>query len=114
ISILNMMGEEIEEALVHQGYVNANEIIKHIVMMQFAIDGEGKIAGINEGVNTILNYSSTTLLGAPFSKVFVPKSRVKWEENWTLIKGGQLRSVSLQLTFRTREGLLVPSACYIN
>jgi len=55
ISILNMMGEEIEEALVHQGYVNANEIIKHIVMMQFAIDGEGKIAGINEGVNTILN-----------------------------------------------------------
>lgn len=35
---LNMMAEEIQEAMVHQGYANSHGTIKHIVQMSFIID----------------------------------------------------------------------------
>lgn len=114
ISVINMMGEEIEEALVHQGYVNANETIRHIVSMQFIVDIEGKIVAVNDGIGDLLFYSQEALVGKPLVG-FLKKSTIGiWEKNWEFIIREQLREKSFQLIFRTKKGLLLAGACYLN
>lgn len=114
ISVINMMGEEIEEALVHQGYVNANETIRHIVSMQFILDNVGKVVAVNDGVGDLLFYSREALVGQALVKFLKKGSVTKWEKQWGFIMGDQARELSFQLIFRTKKGLMLPGACYLN
>ncbi len=114
ISVINMMGEEIEEALVHQEYVNINETIKHIVLMNFQIDYEGRILAINPEVCNILFYRTDEIMERAFMSFLDVESKSKWKKylNGPLSKKSVISS--LDLTFVTKKGLLIPSACYIN
>ncbi len=114
ISALNMMAEEIEEALVHQGYANANETIKHIVLMSFVIDSKGYVEAVNQQACNILFYLCDDITGQPFESFLVEDSAQKWKENWKHLKQKNQSDSSIDLIFRTKGGLLVPSACYIN
>lgn len=114
ISVINMMGEEIEEALVHQEYVNVNETIKHIVLMNFQIDSKGKIKAVNRQACEILFYRPDEMVGQTFMSFLDETSISKWKKNLKNLFKRKLVDTSLNLTFKTRKGLLVPSACYIN
>lgn len=114
ISVINMMGEEIEEALIHQEYVNVNESIKHIVLMNFQIDLNGKIKALNQQACEILFYRPDEIVGQTFMSFLDETSISKWKKNLKNLLEKKLVDTSLNLTFKTRKGLLVPSACYIN
>lgn len=114
ISGINMMAEEIEEALLHEGYVNSNETIKHIVLMNFEIDLKGRIKAVNQLACDILNYTCEEVVGESFGSFLIEKSLARWERHWNKLKDKKMRDTSLNLTFKTKHGLLVPSACYIN
>jgi len=114
ISGVNMMAEEIGEAMVHQGYVNSNETIKHIVLMNFEIDLNGKVKSVNQQACEILFYSCEEIIGKSFETFLNEKSIPKWARHWNTIKDKKLVDTSLTLTFNTKSGLMVPSACYIN
>jgi PAS domain S-box-containing protein len=114
ISGINMMAEEISEALLHEGYVNSNETIKHIVLMNFEIDLNGKVKAINQQACDILSYTCEEIVGESFECFLNEKSVPKWKRHWNKLKDKKMKDTSLDLTFRTKHGLLVPSACYIN
>ncbi|NGX82688.1 helix-turn-helix domain-containing protein [Aequorivita sp. KMM 9714] len=114
VLVLNMMSEEIEETLIHQGYVNANETIRHIVLMSFLIDSEGYIEAVNHQACTILFYLCEDIVGQPFHSFLDEASVSKWKENWKVFNQKKLLDSSLELKFRTKESLLVPGACYVN
>lgn len=114
ISGINMMAEEIGEAMVHQGYVNSNETIKHIVLMTFEIDLNGKVKAVNKHACEILFYSCEEIIGKSFETFLNEKSVPKWERYWNQLENKKMRDTSLELTFKTKHGLIVPSACYIN
>ena len=40
---LNMLAEEIQETLLHQGYVNSNNPLVEIIQMSFILDSDGRI-----------------------------------------------------------------------
>tara|TARA_R110000851_G_scaffold310283_2_gene470022 strand:- start:21827 stop:22828 length:1002 start_codon:yes stop_codon:yes gene_type:complete len=114
ISVINMMGEEIEEALVHQEYVNVNETIKHIVLMNFQIDYEGRILAINPEVCDILFYRADEIVERAFMFFLGVESKSKWKKYLNGLLNKKSVTSSLDLIFVTQKGLLIPSACYIN
>lgn len=114
ISVINMMGEEIEEALVHQEYVNVNETIKHMVLMNFQIDSKGKIKAVNRQACEILFYRLDEIVGQTFMSFLDETSISKWKRYMRNLLDKKSVDTSLNLTFKTRKGLLVPSACYLN
>lgn len=114
ISVINMMGEEIEEALVHQEYVNINETIKHVVLMNFQIDSNGMIQSVNQEACEILFYRLEEIVGQAFMSLLDIESISKWNEYWFKLLEKKSVSISLNVTFKTKKGLLIPSACYIN
>lgn len=113
ISVINMMGEEIEEALVHQEYVNVNETIKHIVLLNFQIDYQGIILAINPEVCDILFYHADEIVEHAFISFLEDESISKWKKYLSKIFDKKTVSSSLDLTFISKKGLLIPSACYI-
>lgn len=114
ISVINMMSEEIGEALVHQGYVNVNQTIKHIVLMIIEIDLHGKVKTVNHHTCEILFYSREEMVGQPFAHFLIERSVSKWERYRNALKNKKMLDTSIELTFKSKSGLLVPSACYVN
>ncbi len=114
ISGINMMAEEIGEALLHEGYVNSNETIKHIVLMNFIIDLDGKVKAVNQQACDILFYTCGEIIEKSFDLFLNEKSAHKWERHCNMLKNKKMVDTSITLTFKTKSGLLVPSACYIN
>lgn len=113
VAVLNMVAEEIEAAMVHQGYVNANATIKHIVLMSFIIDSHGYIEMVNQRTCIILSYLCEDIIGKPFEDFLDDTSMKKWQKSLKLLQRKEFYDTSLELTFRTKQGLLIPSACYI-
>jgi AraC-like DNA-binding protein len=114
IAGINMIAEEMGEALIHQGYVNSNETIKHIVLMNFQIDLNGRVKSVNPETCEILYYPYEEIVGASFGSLLNERSVAKWERYWNQLKDKKMRDTSLNLIFKTENGLIVPSACYIN
>ncbi|SRX76363.1 helix-turn-helix domain-containing protein [Aequorivita antarctica] len=114
VSLINMMAEEIEEALIHQGYANANETIKHIVIMNFILDSMGRIVAVNPQTCTILYYLCEDMVGKSLTHFLNEKTAKTWEEYWKSIQVKNTADKAVELTFQTKGGLLIPSACYLS
>jgi len=110
---LNMMAEELQEAMVHQGYVNAHGTIKHIVQMNFIIDAQGLVQATNQRACTILSKLRTDIIGKPFLSFLIDDSKTKWQKIWGVLKQKTLYDTSLDLSFKTKGNLIIPTACYI-
>ncbi len=113
VSVINMMAEEIEEALLHQGYANANKTIKHIVVMHFMLDGNGKIVALNPEGCALLNYLCEDIIGQPLTQFLDENTSKMWEAFIKKHRENKSGEHAVELTFRTKEGLLIPSACYV-
>lgn len=114
VMALNMMAEEFEAAMVHQGYVNANQTIRHIVLMSFILDSRGYIEMVNQQTCTILSYLCEDIIGNPLEDFLDETSLKKWRSSFKILQRKEFYDTSVELTFKTKQGLLVPSACYIS
>lgn len=113
VAVLNMLAEEIEAAMIHQGYVNANSTIKHIVIMSFILDSRGNIEMVNQQTCTILSYLCEDIIGKPFESFLYETSLKKWQNFFRTLQKREFYDSAIDLTFETKLGLLVPSACYM-
>lgn len=114
VAVLNMVAEEIEAVMVHQGYVNTNTTIKHIVLMSFILDSRGYIEMVNQQTCTILSYLCEDIIGKPFENFLDEISLKKWQNSFKILQKREFYDTSVELTFKTKHGLLIPSACYIS
>lgn len=113
IITLNMMAEEIQEAMLHQGYVNAHGTIKHIVQMSFIIDANGLVQATNQRACTILSKLHRDIIGKDFGAFLIEDSKADWEKTRILFKEKPFNETALDLSFKTSGSLIIPSACYI-
>ena len=114
VMTLNMMAEEIEAAMVHQGYVNAKSTIRHIVLMSFILNSRGYVEMVNQRTCITLSYLCDDIIGKSFENFLDDASFKKWQKSLKLLQRKEFNDSSLELTFRTKQGLLIPSACYIS
>ncbi|RFN60332.1 helix-turn-helix domain-containing protein [Marixanthomonas ophiurae] len=113
VVVLNMMAEEIQEAMVHQGYVQAHGTIKHIVQMSFILDDKGHIQATNQRTCSILSTLYSEIIEKPFAVFLDESSKVKWQNTWKTLKQKGIYENSVELAFKTKSNLVVPSVCYI-
>lgn len=113
VVVLNMMAEEIQEALVHQGYVQSEGTIKHIVQMSFILDNKGLVQATNQRSCIILSTLYSEIIEKPFSNLLDNSSKIKWQTIWEKLQNKELQETSLKLSFKTKSNLVVPSASYI-
>ncbi|MFD0991140.1 helix-turn-helix domain-containing protein [Mariniflexile jejuense] len=110
---LNMLAEEIQETLIHQGYVNSNQPIMEIILMSFVIDFEGYIEIANQQACNILTVLHTDIIGKPFDTFLDDHSKKAWKDTWRSLKQKAFQDTSLELKFISKEGFVVPKTCYI-
>lgn len=109
---LNMLAEEIQDALMHQGYVNSNCAIVEIIQMSFIIDNHGYIQMVNQGTCSILSVLHKDIIGKPFADFLTKKSKITWQNFWKASKQKEFEDTDLKLTFKTKGGLVIPKTCY--
>ncbi|MDC6390496.1 helix-turn-helix domain-containing protein [Maribacter sp. PR1] len=111
--MLNMLAEEIQESLVHGGFVNTEGVVKHLVQMSFLLDVKGKVGLVNQEACMILSYLRKDLIGYDFRDLLHPSSRTQWDA--FIRKAGKRDhyDAALDLTLVTKDGLLVPRFCHM-
>ena len=111
---LNMLAEEIQEAMVHQGFANTHGAIKHIVQMSFILDSEGVIEMANKHSCSLLSIPYDDVIGTSFDALLLEDSQTIWQDTWNTWQQHTLFDTSLNLTFKTKNNLLIPSSCYLS
>ena len=110
---LNMLAEEIQETMLHHGYVNSNSPIVGLVQMSFVLNADGCIEIANKQACNILSIFHADIIGQPFSGLLVEKSQKVWLYTWKALEQKRLEDTSLEVVFKTRDGLVIPKMCYI-
>ncbi|WP_194766508.1 helix-turn-helix transcriptional regulator [Tamlana sp. I1] len=110
---LNMLAEEIQNAMLHEGYVNSNDPITDIVQMSFIIDYEGYIELATQKSSTILSALHIDIIGKPLSDFITKSSQIHWNKIWNNINQKDIYDTTLELNFKTKDGLYIPKTCYI-
>lgn len=113
IITLNMLAEEIQETLLHQGYVNSNRAFMDIVQMSFILDEHGLVQMINQQTCNILSVLYTEVIGKLFDSFLIEASRKKWQNTWKTLMQKGFYDTSLELTFRSKGNLVIPKTCHI-
>ena len=111
---LNMLAEEIQGILLHQGYANINDIVVDIVQMSFMLDVNGTIMASNRQTCNILSILHKDLIGKPFEHVLNDRSRLKWASIKSELVQKTDFATSIELEFKTKGNLLLPKTCYIS
>lgn len=110
---LNMLAEEIQEAMLHQGYANSNSTIVAIIQMSFVIDEDGLIEMANQQACNILSVLHTDIIGKPLDVFLEEMSKTIWNNTWNVIKQKEFHDMSLELKFKTKSSMVIPKICYI-
>ncbi|MFL1012591.1 AraC family transcriptional regulator [Flavisericum labens] len=110
---LNMLAEEIEAFIKHQGYVNTDSSIVNVVQMSFLLDHNGSVAMANQEGCNILSVLRSDILGRPFGTLLTETSRSKWQRKWIGLQKKSSYDTNIELLFKTVGKLTVPKLCYI-
>lgn len=110
---LNMLAEEIQETMLHQGYANSNNTIMEIIQMSFILNDSGTIEMVNQQTCNILSILHTDIIGSSFTDFLVKSSQIKWENLLNELYQKEFFDTALELTFKTNASLLIPKTCYI-
>ncbi len=110
---LNMLAEEIQETMLHQGYANSNTIIIPVIQMSFVINEQGTILMTNQQTANILSVLHADIVGKSFETFLAKPSKTVWTNTWHTLKQKELYDTAVNLTFKTKGNLLIPKTCYI-
>ena len=110
---LNMLAEEIQETLLHQGYVNSNNPIVEIIQMSFILDRDGYIEMANQQACNILSVLHADIIGHPFEAFLENNSKKVWENKRMVLEQKDVQDLSVELKFMSKGGLVIPKTCYI-
>lgn len=113
IVTLNMLAEEIQETIKHQGYTNTNKTTLHIVQMSFILDNVGVIKMTNQQTCNILSMLNANIVEKPFSQLLNENSKASWQHALSTLKQKKIHDTSLELSFITKGNLVIPKHCFI-
>lgn len=111
---LNMLAEEIQETMLHQGYANSNGTFMDIVQMSFILDENNVVQMTNQQTCTILSILHTDIIGKPFDFLLTESSMQKWKNIRKQIDQKTFYDKSFELTFKTKGNLVIPKVCYLS
>lgn len=114
VSILNMTAEELEEAWIHQGFINSLGSIKATIAIQFLIDATGVITATTGNTEGVFAEEVDNFIGKPFHHLLADHSKVEWLKNWDLIQRTPYEEVSVLLYYKSATGLLIAGDSLIN
>ncbi|TXG39576.1 helix-turn-helix domain-containing protein [Seonamhaeicola maritimus] len=110
---LNILAEEIQETMLHQGYVNSNSTIMEVIQMSFILDEKGQIQMVNQQTCNILSVLHTDIIGGYFTDFLTETSLSKWQDFWKTGMQKEFSDTSFELTFKTKGNLVIPKTCHI-
>ncbi len=110
---LNILAEEIQEAMLHQGYANSNNTIMETIQMSFILDDKGRIQMANQQTCNILSVLHTDIIGTHFTNFLTEISILKWQDFWKTLIQQEFNDTTLELTFKTKGSLVIPKTCHI-
>lgn len=114
VSILNMTAEELEEAWIHQGFINTLGTIKATIAIQFLIDATGAITATTGNTEGVFAEEVDNFIGKPFHHLLADHSKVEWLKNWDLIQRTPYEEVNVLLYYKSVTGLLIAGGTLIN
>ncbi len=109
---LNILAEEIQETMLHQGYANSNNPILETIQMSVILDEKGQIQMANQQTCNILSVLHTDIIGAHFTDFLTETSLTKWQTLWKSLMQKEFYDTALELNFKTKGSLVVPKMCY--
>ena len=110
---LNMLAEEIQVSMLHQGFVNTNNPSLEIVQMSFILDDTGLIEMANQEACNLLSVLLNDIVGTPFHNFLESTSQKKWEAAKKILLQKKKTETNLELKFKTKSNLLMPKTAYI-
>jgi len=113
IVTLNMLAEEIQDTIIHQGYANTDKTTLDIVQMSFILDFNGIIEMVNQKTCNILSSLYDDMIGEYFESFLTLQSVKKWKTTWKQIKKKEIFDTSVELKFKSKGNLVIPKIVYV-
>jgi len=110
---LNMLAEEIQDTIVHQGYANRDTANLDIVQMSFILDGKGIIQMVNPQACNILSMLMEDVVGKTFESFLVDDSIENWKKFWNRNGHKKFFDKVIALSFRAKSNLMIPKTAYL-
>lgn len=111
---LNMLAEEIQDTIVHQGYVNTDQTNLDIVQMSFILDEKGIVQMVNQQTCNILSCFYDDIVGNDFENFITEESTVNWGATWKQLIKKEIFDTSIGLHFKSKGNLIIPKIAYIS
>ena len=112
--VLNMLAEEIQESLIHEGFATSNGVAKHIIQLCFVLNGKGIVKYVNQKACSILSYLRSDLLEKNFNELLDEPSKKRWAKTLKKLNRNVFYDTSLELCFVSKGGLLLNNTCHIS
>lgn len=114
VVLVNMLAEEMKEAILHAGYVNPKYTYNYLVSIVFVLDSSFVIKSFTPEVPDILQRSTVELIGISYDTLISEDSKVIFNDLKKDLLFKAEYTTTLQLFYLTPEQLLVPSFCFIS
>ncbi|WP_413999294.1 helix-turn-helix domain-containing protein [Flavobacterium sp. W1B] len=116
VVLLNMVAEEMSEAIFHSGYVNSHQShqsYQFSTQFSFVLDKNYYIKNINKEVVELLGYSEKEVLNKPLTFFLTPDSIAKIAFARELLSTSSYSQAHVAISFVSKEKLLVSANCTI-
>ena len=113
ILVLNMLAEEIQEAMIQQGQPSIQGKMKYSIQMNFLLDALGTIELVNKHTCMALSFHLKDFIGKPFGHFLDGPSNKHWLQLQRKLTRKKFFDILFETTFVTKSGLLVPSTAHI-
>lgn len=112
-ALINMTTEEIKDSFLHQGYVNFHDSYRYAIQAILVLDTHFCIEDINKHTIQSLGYDNQYLFNKPFDTLLHKTSLTTWKNTQNKLAKHEINEVSIQLDFKTKNDLLLPTYCHV-
>lgn len=114
VVLVNMLAEEMKEAIFHRGYINPNCTYKYLVSAAFILDNKFIIKSFSPQISNMLRRRYDQIMGHSYNSLLSKESEMLLVELKEKMRSNPAYSTTLQLAYLTPEQLLIPSFCFIS
>lgn len=111
--LVNITAEDIRDSFIHQGFVNPKKSYACVAQILFILDDSYRVEKIKSGVTKVLQFEESELVNIPFDSLLSNNSKKAWARTKRALIRLLEPEKAVQLSFRTKGGLLHPAYCNI-
>ncbi|MGC1632626.1 MAG: hypothetical protein WA749_11000, partial [Gelidibacter sp.] len=109
---LNMLAEELEANMIHQGFANTNTSVIDIVKMSFILDENGVVEMSNGQAGKMLSLPLSDIVGKLFEEFLTDDSKTLWKNKCISKTNKPKLEGSVHLVFKQKNSLEVPKVVH--